>query len=361
VFGNRENYTWAVSMYNSKFQSDSWSISSRFRMNAYEADEINTADRFALNVAVKYFGPGAANGNASDVKSKIRVEAYTSPDFTGEPAGRAFVTDVASLANDEHQVNAVILGLDPGTYYVRAFLDSDGDFVKSNWESWGYACYRGVKSVADGFTAAGITLSRGQATPIALVYIEDIDDDRDAFPDEFEYDTAKSKTDFLLEKGPADNTHNGYIQVNPDLETSIRNLINSGATTMSLTAGGMASPLVALMFGVDSVLPEVEANTLQITSLALEGDIVKLTVAAAAKDNSALLAQSGMFVPVEGGKVTVTLAVKSASSLGGDWSEDTVEKTFEIEDGMVGDTLEFSLSELGLDSGKGFFKVELKR
>lgn len=361
VFGNRENYTWAVTMYNSKYQSDSWSAERSFRMNAYEVGEINTADRCSLNVAVKYFGPGAANGSASDVKSKIRVEAYASSDFSGEPAGRAFVTDVASLANDEHQVNAVILGLNPGTYYVRAYLDSDGDFAKSNWESWGYACYRGVKSIAAGFTAADFTLAAGKETPTALVYIEDTDVDRDAFPDVFEYDTAKSKTDFLLEKGPADNTHNGYIQVNPDLETSIRNLVNSGATTMSLTAGGMASPLVALMFGVDSVLPEVEANTLQITSLALEGDIVKLTVAAAAKDNSSLLAQSGMFVPVEGGKVTVTIAVKSASSLGGDWSEDTVEKTFEIEDGMVGDTLEFSLSELGLNSGKGFFKVELKR
>jgi hypothetical protein len=244
---------------------------------------------------------------------------------------------------------------------VRAFLDSDGDFKKSDWESWGYACYRGSLDVKASLTVADVVVSKTDAAPKVVVYVEDTDTDRDALPDVYEYDTAKNpEADFLLEQGPVENGHNGYIQVNPDLASSISDLINA-VTTLSVSASGMSSSLVAMMFGVDSVLPEVEANTLQITSLALEGDIVKLTVAAAAKDNSALIAQSGLFVPVGGGKVTVTLAVKSASSLGGDWSEDTVEKTFEIEDGMVGDTLEFSLSELGLDSGKGFFKVELKR
>ena len=35
------------------------------------------------------------------------------------------------------------------------------------------------------------------------------------------------KTDFLLKKGPMENTHNGYISVNPNLEAAISDLENA--------------------------------------------------------------------------------------------------------------------------------------
>ena len=63
---------------------------------------------------------------------------------------------------------------------------------------------------------------------------------------------------------------------------------------------------------------------------------------------------------VSDGKVTVTIVVSYADTLGGTWNSTELTKTFEIEDGAVADTLTFSLSDLGLDSSKGFFKVELK-
>ena len=68
-------------------------------------------------------------------------------------------------------------------------------------------------------------------TPTALVYIEDCDTDQDCLPDVWEYDTAgTSKTDFLTNKGPAENANNGYISVNPDLQTAISDLINGGSS-----------------------------------------------------------------------------------------------------------------------------------
>ena len=52
--------------------------------------------------------------------------------------------------------------------------------------------------------------------------------------------------------------------------------------------------------------------------------------------------------------------MKYADSLSGEWK--SVEKYIEkkIEDGAVSEELTFSLEELGLDSTKGFFKVEVK-
>ena len=44
----------------------------------------------------------------------------------------------------------------------------------------------------------------------------------------------------------------------------------------------------------------------------------------------------------------------------GEWKETEVDKTFKITEGAVSETFSFTLSELGLDSTKGFFKVEVK-
>ena len=81
---------------------------------------------------------------------------------------------------------------------------------------------------------------------------------------------------------------------------------------------------------------------------------MNLTVGAAADEP----AKGTIFVSE--GKVTATIVVSYADTLGGTWDSTELTKTFEIEDGSVADTLTFSLSELGLDSSKGFFKVELK-
>ena len=361
VFANDANYTWSVTMYNSKYQDDVWSDERAFRMNVYGANEPNNADRYRINVAVKYFGPGTMNTSTAQTAGSIRVEAFTSPDFSGDPAGRAFVRSLASVTDGtEHtNVNATIIGLAPGKYYVRAYIDTTGDFVRNVWESWGYACPRGDTVAPSAIYApTAFEIGDGVETPTALVYIEDCDTDQDCLPDVWEYDTAgTSKVDFLTNKGPVENANNGYISVNPDLQTAISDLINGGSSISLLSAGPSRMPktLAALMLGVDSVDPSIDAKTLKIKSLALADGTVTIALAAEAEDPAAGT------VFVTDGMVKVTVVVKYADSLSGEWK--SVEKYLEkkIEDGAVSEELTFSLEELGLDATKGFFKVEVKQ
>ena len=357
VFADTANYTWSVTMYNAKYQSDSWSTERAFRVNVYAEDEPNASGCYGLTAAVKYFGPGAINTDAAQTNGILRVEAYTSPDFSGEPAGRTFVRDLAGVTDAAHEINATIVGLKPGTYYVRAFIDSDGDFKRSDWESWGYACQRGDTVTGAIYAPTAITIGEGIATPKALVYVEDCDTDQDCLPDVWEYDNAGTgKSDFLQKKGPMENANNGYISVNPDLATAISDLINGGSAIhlSAVASGRMSSSVAALMLGVPSVEPSIKTETLSIRSLTLSHGTVTLALAAEADDPAAGT------VFVTDGIVHATVVVKYADSLDGEWN--SVEKVIEkkIEEGTVSETLTFSLSELGLDPTKGFFKVEVK-
>jgi hypothetical protein len=358
VFASKENYTWSVSMYNSKFQSDSWSDEREFRVNVYGENEVNNADRYGLKANVKYFGP-AVLGSAPASAGIIRVEAYASPDFSGEPAGRAFVRNGEDAAS-EAGADVVIYGLKAGTYYVRAFIDSDGDNARSVWESWGYVCSRGDTDAEAIYAPVAVAVGEGLDTPLAAVYIEDADTDQDCLPDAWEYGESDGSDGFLLEKRPAANTNDGYVSVNPDLEDSIKRIIsvNGGSGMLSYGAAGsmsMPSDIVALSLGIDTAENTLESSTLAIKAISLADGAVNLTVGA--KANEPDLGK----LYVKDNTVTATIVVSHASSLDGVWTTtDPITKTFTIESGDVKSIFTFSLKELGLDTGKGFFKVELK-
>ena len=364
VFENAENYTWQVALHNSRYQSQSetdWSTPQKFRMNVYAKDEINGTSYGAINASVKYFGPGVFSTDVSSMTGIIRVEAYTTPDFTGVPAARGFIRDYASVTNDSHEANVTIVGLEAGTYYLRAFIDSDGDNKRSDWESWGYVCPRGDIVSGGIFNPVGIKIGAG-AAPVEVCYIEDTDLDQDCLPDVYEYDSAPSNNKtagtFLAVKGVADNAHNGYISVNPELQTAIDNLIGAGNNIGLLSLGGqIPMQVAALSLGMPTLENSIEESTLAIKSIALEGGAVNLTVAAEANEPSLGT------VFVSNGKVTTTIVISYADSLNGDWKEKEFEKTFEIADGNVDGVLTITREELmkeGLDTSRGFFKVSLK-
>ena len=361
VFGSCANYKWSVTVYNSKFRSDSWSDGRNFRVNIHGENEPNNAGYHSLDVDVKYFGPAVFDAVVGNASGKIRVEAFTSPDFSGEPAGRVFVTDIVSVTNSVHAKNVRISGLASGTYYVRAYIDSDGDFKRSSWESWGYACQRGDTEKGAIYAPTGFSVGEGAATSLASLYIEDCDVDQDALPDAWEYDEADGSDGFLLKKGPAENKEDGYIAVNPELAANIARVAasNAASSMMSLAASGyMSSAMASLMLGVDSVEPEIEDGTLGITAFSLDGDTVKLTVGAKADDP---LAGS---VFVSNGQVTAKVVVLHATALSDGFAAiKTVDVTFDIEEGAVSHTECISLRDIlgeNVDLSKGFFKVELK-
>ena len=214
TFATTNNYFWTVSMIDSKFMTANANETAReFRMEASGAMG-TISDYGKIDVKVKYFGPARVN---TTVAGAVRVQAFTTPDFTGMPAGEAVVRNLASLSSaDALDVNATIIGLAPGTYYVRAFVDTNADGSRASWESWGYACYVGTTKRAT-YTPQPYVLRKGDSADlVATVFIEDMDSDNDGLPDAYEMDTNGS----LVTRGPAGGS-TFFTKVNPQLAVRV--------------------------------------------------------------------------------------------------------------------------------------------
>ncbi len=209
IFSTTNNYWWSVSMLDAKFTTPNTSETrQQFRLEASGA-LATISDYGAIKVCVRYFGPSGANGT-------IRVQAFTTPDFTGVPAGEGYVTDRSALASiSDLTPNAMILGVKPGTYYVRAFIDADGDNAWSKWETWGYANNVGTE-MKPLYTPRSIKVAAQQAVPVATVYMEDMDSDADTLPDAWEWLTYGT-----LDSHGSPSGATFFTRVNPNLTSYI--------------------------------------------------------------------------------------------------------------------------------------------
>ena len=182
-FGTTDSYSWQVTMYNAKYRTDVWSNqngASVFSTAVNAQQELNDHGYSTINVAVKYAGPAnvlAKYTDMSTMKGKVIVQAFPTPDFSGDPLGQGMApgeVDAPSIIT----ANASVKGLAAkGDYYIRAFIDMDGDGELSDWEPWGAAA-EAVSLVNDG------TMSKA---PLVSVWIEDSDSDGDWVPDAYEY------------------------------------------------------------------------------------------------------------------------------------------------------------------------------
>ncbi|HBO98703.1 MAG TPA: hypothetical protein DD637_02535, partial [Verrucomicrobia bacterium] len=123
VFENGKNYQWKLEVYNAKFNPEynkkmtrNPSEPATFLMNVMT----NSVDFGQINLAVRYYGPDVVAQNG-----KIRVQAFKSADFAGDPVAEGYVYDMGGIASTNAlAANARIIGLEEGTYYVRAFIDT---------------------------------------------------------------------------------------------------------------------------------------------------------------------------------------------------------------------------------------------
>ena len=280
VFNNTNNYYWAVSMLDAKYTGfGANEVTTPFRLNA-SGNLIDGKEYGSIAVRVKYFG--ALADSLSDVPAVrtnlVRVQAFTSPSFSGMPVGEAYVTNVSTIASDAVlATNAVIRGVPIGTYYVRAYVDTDADGKKAEWESWGYACSVSDPTVQAVWTPKSYTVSYEEPVPVATVFIEDTDVDNDGFPDSWE---VCEKGD-LKTQGPISGD-TFFAAVNPNLEPTLNAYDQVAAALDRAGASGFpqivklmsASPMAAaeLLSGEGTVLPE-ENTAVQIKSFSLEGGL----------------------------------------------------------------------------------------
>ena len=316
VFDTTNNYYWAVSMLDAKFTEfndrDGDEVKTQFRLST--TGNIEDGRSYgSIKVAVKYFGPlvGSISTSASSLANLIHVQAFTTPDFTGMPVGEAYVTNVAEIASISNvTVNAIIRGVPAGTYYIRAFVDTNANFQKDLWETWGYGCYVGdagapfitiargnlknAKVTAANFpyTIRGYKVGVNDEVPVATIYMEDADTDFDGFPDAWEVQTYGS----LGTRAPiTGNTF--FATVNPNLLASLSayslsrevasSTANLGFTLMgALMSGSGPSAVMAASLLSDSPDAAEETTSVAIKSFSLE-DGLDLEVVNESKSDTA--------------------------------------------------------------------------
>ena len=376
-FKNGGMYTWVLSTYNAKFRDDAPIVGGTFRANVLT----NSLDYATARVAVRYYGPSAVASSGP-----IRVQAFKTPDFSGEPVAEGYVKNTADLASTDSikGENAQIIGLKPDSYYIRAFIDTENDGKRSfwvdaaarrfYWESWGCYCTRDLK-LGTIFTPKSITVGPGYgANEVIPVYIEDCDTDYDSLPDAWEWATTGDLTSY----GAASIDQNaGGFAMRKELTGTIetKGALSSGLAVMTMT--NLKSPRVAaLLLGLDATGSDAQVNSVlngamsdataeptavAITAIDLDRDTgkVSITTETVGKESGSVAATSDIYEFASGsGTLTLTCKIWHCDSLeSGDWK---VIKTQKVEIGKETKTYEFDLAS-DVDLASGFFKATLDK
>ena len=377
-------YKWKVSMYNARFRSDAWSTENVFSTGVNAQQEVNDHGYSSIAAAVKYAGPSnvlAKCAAMATMQGKVIVQAFTTPDFAGDPLAQGLATnnvDALALAT----TNAWLKGLSAtGTYYVRAFIDMDGDGKLSEWEPWGYASDE-ITLVNDG------TLVKA---PFVAVWIEDSDSDRDWIPDAYEYaakgwttpwETLKGNTYTQKPGGANIVLPDGSIIMPKDLEISSA-AISTGLPGASLTAMQIKSMLnnqkqhvefVAALLGLNledkttieaiynAAKAKLDPKSVKVVAFSLtqDGKAVNLSVGAdVASGISGTVIEKIYEIPASKTVKVKIKVLKKKSLEDALWTEFyTTPNPVEITSEMYGN-IEVPLGD-GVDLSSGFFKVELE-
>jgi len=155
-------YYWRVQAINPTATSP-WSSSASFALNLQDT----ASGSYSVSGTTYYYGALAGT-------FPVVLQAFTSSGFSGTPVVQKTYAVVGAYK---------LLGLPAGNYYVRAFIDQDGDRQLDSYESWGM-----VKSTTSAFASSyssGIMTLPPSAT-IRDVVIRDRDNDNDRLPDGWE-------------------------------------------------------------------------------------------------------------------------------------------------------------------------------
>lgn len=317
-------YEWRVCALNSKFTaSANWSSWYRFRLDtAAPTDETAVSAGYgAIQAKVKYYGPVKA------LNGLVHVCAYDNAGFVGDPEaeivlGSAETTMLTST--DEKAVNAQLNGLLPsrtaGKYYVMAYIDQNGNGVRDNWESWGYASHYGM-SVTEMYDPLSVTVTASNDPAIVEVHIEDTDIDQDWFPDSWEYTKNPTNANFLDATAPntsnaADTEINPYlasgkitltqfVAINTLLEL---NLNTASGSMVSDEDTGISVLITALRFNSDGA-PEVGVSVAKAGAQTLGFQTVEVVLEyteSLTNPNWIKVESDNSKVPVNGAGTTIT-------------------------------------------------------
>ncbi|MCL1920685.1 MAG: PKD domain-containing protein [Kiritimatiellaeota bacterium] len=363
---NNGMYFWRIKPLNPKFYAapgSGWSPGTMFRWDVNQP--MQSSGYGQINATVKYLGP------AVNLAGRVILEAFDNRGFTGDPAARyvfttsepaqlALVTDQNSMAT-----NAFLRGLAPGTYYLRAFIDSNGNGVRDIWESWGYANYYGKQRAM--YNVFPVVVANSTQVPAVTIFIEDCDVDQDWFPDAWEYEQSANKSypAFLSNIGPRDGWTHGDAEVNPDLMIGagwggLGNFWMMGAfVTGSYDAMGEYGGLIGIPVPTPAQyelgLTALDEHEFGIKSFKVEAGSANVEWRMSIKRDKSL--------PMGFQSTATKYAYRLlySDTLGKPKSEWAVVEswTVTLDDGEVGDTV--IADSLAFDPAQGFFMLDVRR
>jgi hypothetical protein len=367
VFVNGTNYQWDVRLVNARYRDlENWSTPAAFRMDV----QTNSTDYGTIDVAVRYYGPSTVA-----TSGVIRVQAFTTPDFSGDVVAQGYVADRTDLAstNAIRAANVRLHGLKNGTYYLRAFIDTDRSCTFANWESHGAFCIRDTKE-GTLFTIKSVKVGPSLGSrDLIPIFLEDSDTDQDHLPDAWEW--IQTGGSLMLRGSTQLDQAAGGFAMNTALSGAIsaNGLTTSGLS--SLITASVSSPYVAAMLldvevvnGEDptpvlalaAAKTEVLPGSFAVTGLALDtaNRQVKLTVDADVGSTLGDSVASAFYTFSAADTLTVTCKVWYRETLAENWQIKTT-----AENVVLGrDSKEVTVS-LGddVDLSSGFFKVTLEQ
>ena len=187
----------------------------------------------------------------------------------------------------EHTVNATLVGLDPGIYYVRGYIDMNTNAretygkerVRDSWESWGYVSPRDGYT-ADMFMPTAIVIDDTLGTgDLFDLYIEDVDTNGNCLPDAWEMVQNKGRLDNGTEN--VNDTLAAGIEINQRLTDNLQTLENG-----SPAVAGLAAYVFSVMgnSGIAALVLDADFDTHSSYSLAAAAAAGSITTVANASN-----------------------------------------------------------------------------
>ena len=377
VYANNTTYSYTVYMYNSKFQTQVNGDTGSYLLNVPEENPAYGS----VGARVRYFGPNTTAATAPAVTTQVyggktvHLQAFTSPDFTGVPAASTTVN--ATDIDGDVGAKATLFGLNAGTYYLRAYIDSNDNGVCDDWESSGYLCGQGTAGVASIYNPVGIRFTPELlgTTQEVEIYIEDADTNQNTVPDAWEY--AKNPTNWkeLPPVGAGAYGKLGIAYVTGVGTDTLTTPVPTKTSPMSVSGGmagrvllALSNPTVAaLSMGYDSLeAAEAAADTLDesasvvaITSLALDGTTATVGYTTDVNTVMSATAAKSAFYVASGNTLSFQLVVKTKANLADEWTvADTRTVTVELGTEKSG---EITVDVGALPEVAGFMTIELKK
>ena len=246
-------YYWKVRGFSpAKTEGSSWTAQTTFRLDVNTTPG-NSGGRGWLTVNVRYPGAAGLGGGAP-----IRVQAFRTRSFNGIPEAEKQISAPGSVT---------LAGLEPGLYYIRAYVDQNNNRIRDVWESYGYV--RDETSITEPFRVVGVRASELGLTQPATLTIRDADTDNDLIPDALEYIMhGAGGGDWLSQAGPGPVTSSApYSDYDGDGLSDLAELEAGTRWDLADSDGdGINDLLDRDLFGIGASINEVQ-HVLQITGI----------------------------------------------------------------------------------------------